>query len=410
MNTIFDFNHNPDRRNTRSVKWDENPEVLPLWVADMDFPTAPCVQQAVVRRAMHACYGYTLVPAEYYQSIVRWFWERHNWRIKAEEILYTIGVIPAIAAILKAECQVGDSVVIISPVYNAFYSLVRNAGCREIDVPLLMNNEKLKINNEASRNLMTYTIDWGALEDALAQAKTTVLLFCNPQNPTGRRWSKEELQRVGQLCQKHGVLLISDEIHNELCKPGTLYQPFGAVAADPAMGLDKLRYCVCTSPSKAFNIAGLQNANIITPDAELRRKIDRAININETCDVNPFGVEAVMAAYNDGAEWLEELCRYIWGNYEFALTYLNKEVPALKIADLQATYLMWVDFSELLPGMKSAEICERLQKEAKVWFAAGDIYDPKAGAHHLRINLATSRATLTEALERFVSWLKANQK
>lgn len=407
---MFDFDNIPDRRNTRSVKWDEMPDVLPLWVADMDFATAPCVQQTVMKRAMHPCYGYTLVPDEYYQSIVRWFWDRHNWRVKAEEILYTIGVIPAIAAILKAECQVGDNVVILSPVYNAFYTLVRNAGCREIDVPLKVNSEKLTGNNEASRNLMTYDIDWEALEKALSHVKTTVLLMCNPQNPAGRIWKEEELLRIGQLCIKYHILLISDEIHNELTKPGTLYVPFGRVTAENAEALKDLRYCVCTSPSKSFNIAGLQNANIIVPDAELRRKIDRAININETCDVNPFGVEAVMAAYDEGAEWLDALRNYIWDNYAFACTYLNKELPALKIADLQATYLMWVNYEALLPDMNSEEVCTRLQEEAKIWFAAGSIYGPKAGAHHLRINLATSRALLTEALQRFVTWMKANQK
>ena len=395
---LFDFDHNPDRRNTRSVKWDELPDVLPLWVADMDFATAPCVQQAVVRRAAHPCFGYTLVPAEYYQSIVRWFWERHNWRVRAEEILYTVGVIPAIAAILKAECQVGDSVVLLSPVYNAFYALIRNAGCRNVDVPLI----------EEGAPTMHYRIDWEALDAALAQPKTTVLLFCNPHNPVGRLWTREELARVGQLCQKHGVLLISDEIHNELSAPGTLYVPFGTVAIDPAADLQQLRYCVCTSPSKAFNIAGLQNANIIVPDANLRRKIDRAININETCDVNPFGVEAVMAAYNEGLPWLEELCRYIWENYAFACSYLNKEMPELRIAHLQATYLMWINYSDLLPAMKSEVLSHRLQQEAKVWFTQGIIYG-EAGEHHLRINLATSREILAEGLRRFVTWLKENQ-
>lgn len=402
---MFDFDHTPDRRNTRSVKWDEMPGVLPLWVADMDFATAPCVQQAVMKRAMHPCYGYTLVPADYYQSIVSWFWKRHQWRIKAEEILYTIGVIPAIAAILKAECQVGDNVVVLSPVYNAFYTLIRNAGCREIDVPLV---ESIKEQGEGKNCQMSYDIDWEALETALSHVKTTVLLFCNPQNPAGRIWKREELIRVGQLCQKHGILLISDEIHNELTAPGTLYVPFGTVASDKEAGLEGLRYCVCTSPSKAFNIAGLQNANIIVPEANLRRKIDRAININETCDVNPFGVEAIMAAYNEGLPWLEELCQYVWDNYAFARDYLNKEVPALKIADLQATYLMWVNYSDVLPVVTSEELSHRLQEEAKIWFTEGSIYG-KAGENHLRINLATSRATLAEALQRFVNWLKENR-
>ena len=405
MKELFDFENNPSRLNTRSVKWDEMPDVLPLWVADMDFATAPCVQEAVMRRAAHPCYGYTLVPAEYYQSIVRWFWERHNWRVRAEEILYTIGVIPAIAAIFKAVCQVGDNVVFFSPVYNCFYSLARNAGCREIDIPLIVSNKE---KGEGINNLMSYDIDWEALEMALSHEKTTVLLLSNPHNPVGRNWTSDELLRLARLCVQYNITLVSDEIHNELSAPGTLYTPLGAVIAESGEELKSLKYCVCTSPSKSFNIAGLQNANIIIPDADLRRKVDRAININETCDVNPFGVEAVMAAYNEGLPWLEALCRYIWDNYAFACAYLNKELPALRIADLQATYLMWVDYSALLPGMTSTELSERLQKEAKIWLAAGRNYGA-AGENCLRINLATSRALLSEALQRFVSWVKENQ-
>lgn len=399
MQPLFNFDQLVDRHNTRSVKWDENddPEVLPLWVADMDLATAPCVQDAIVKRALHPCYGYTLVPEDYYEAIRGWFWRRHSWSIGREEILYTIGVIPAIAAILKAVTQAGDNVVIMTPVYNCFYNLIRNAGCQAAEVPLEVKT--------SDQNQMTYSIDWEGLEQALAQEKTTVVLLCNPHNPVGRLWSAEELRRVAELSLKHGVMVISDEIHCELTRPGTGYVPFGTCLDETLSA--RLRYAVCTSPSKAFNIAGLQNANIIVPDAELRRRIDRAINLNETCDVNPFGVEAVVAAYNEGAPWLEALCQYIWSNYAFARAYLNKELPALRVAELQATYLMWVDYRALLPQIPSTELADRLTREAKVWFAAGSAYG-RAGEGHLRINLATNRQTLAEALRRLTEWLRTN--
>ena len=378
------------------MKWDEAREgVLPLWVADMDFAVAPCIQQAVMKRAMHPCFGYTIAPDAYYEAILHWFSCRHDWHIEREEILYTIGVVPAIAAILKAVCQVGDNVAVLTPIYNCFFSNIRNAGCQCVSVPLKVKSEKLIVNSshpdECEGTLLSYSIDWESLEAALTHEKTTVLLLCNPHNPVGRIWSMEELQRIAKLCQKHHVMVISDEIHNELTAPGTLYTPWGTIGEEyQAMA------AICTSPSKSFNIAGLQNANIIVRDAELRRKIDRAINLNETCDVNPFGIEAVIAAYSDGAEWLDALRQYIWSNYAFACEYLHKELPQLAIADLQATYLMWVDCRSL--GIE--HLAKRLNDEADVWFADGEIYGVE-GRGFLRINLATSRSILAEALKRF---------
>lgn len=394
MHASYNFDDLPSRLNTRSVKWDEAaPDVLPLWVADMDFPTAPCVQEAVVRRAMHPCYGYTLVPEAYYQSIIRWFGQRHGWTIRREEILYTIGVVPAIAAIMRAVCQTGDHVVMLSPVYNCFYSCIRNAGCTPLLSPLVPEVDE-------GSSTIRYAIDWTHLEECLVNDRATVLLLCNPHNPVGRIWTREELTRIVDLCRRHNILVISDEIHNELAAPGSRYVPFGTVADDT------LLYAVCTSPSKSFNIAGLQNANIIVPDAELRRRIDRAINLNETCDVNPFGVEALMAAYDEGQPWLESLCRYVWANYDYACDYLKKELPQLRVADLQATYLMWVDYRQLTT-LPSQELSQRLIDEARVWFTAGSAYGV-AGEGCLRINLATSRSVLAEALNRFAAWVKTN--
>lgn len=397
MPTSFNFDQLPSRIGTRSVKWDEAAsDVIPLWVADMDFPVAPCVQEAIMRRAQHPCFGYTLVPDEYYEAIISWFASRHQWQIDRTEILYTIGVIPAIAAILRATVQMGDNVVMLTPVYNCFYSCVRNAGCQTLEVPLLASPLS------EGDTMLHYDIDWTMLEASLSHPKSTVLLLCNPQNPTGRIWTREELSRIAQLCRQHHVMVISDEIHNELAAPGTSYVPF-ATAVDSS---EAPLYCVCTSPSKSFNVAGLQNANIIIPDADLRRRVDRAINLNETCDVNPFGVEAVIAAYRDGQEWLDALCRYVWDNYAFACAYLKEELPALCIAELQATYLMWVDY-RAYSKLSSAEVSDRLINEAKVWLAAGSGYG-MAGEGCLRINLATSRALFTEGLTRFVQWVKTN--
>ena len=403
MLPLFNFDQPIERRGTRSVKWDEeSQDVLPLWVADMDFATAPCIQNAITQRAMHPCYGYTLVPDEYYEAIIGWFWSRHQWHIRREEILYTIGVIPAIAAILKAHVQPGDNVVILTPVYNCFYNLIRNAGCQALEVPLLSEADASKgISTEGST--LHFTIDWKAVEAALALEKSTVLLLSNPHNPVGRIWTAEELGRLGKLCSTHDVLLISDEIHNELTRPGTLYVPAAPVLEEMSV---RPLYAVCTSPSKSFNTAGLQNANIIVPDAELRRRVDRSINLNETCDVNPFGVEATIAAYNEGLPWLESLCTYIWGNYAWAKQFLARELPLLKVADLQATYLMWVDYRDYM-SMPSQQLSRRLIDEAKVWFAAGSIYGA-AGEGFLRINLATTRETVTEALTRFAEWVRTN--
>ncbi len=400
---MYNFDQITNRRGTNSVKWDEAPdEVLPLWVADMDFPTAPAVLEAIVRRATHGCFGYTLVPETYYQAIQDWFATRHQWNIEREEILYTIGVIPAIASTLKAVCQTGDNVVVLTPVYNCFFNLIRNAGCQTIEVPL-------SAAKCLACGVISYDIDWQALENALAQEKTTVLLFCNPHNPAGRLWTEKELERVCALCHKHGVTLISDEIHNELTAPDTLYTPLGPVAArfNQKQTGKELPFVICTSPSKSFNTAGLQNANLMVPDAELRRKIDRAINLNEVCDVNPFGVEATIAAYNEGGEWLDALRAYIFSNYRYAKEQLLNTLPALRIAELQGTYLMWVDCSQLkkIQGKSVEQFCEELKEKAKVWFCAGSIYG-KSGEGFIRINLACPRATLSEALSRFIQYVK----
>ena len=280
----YDFDEIIPRRGTNSYKWDSarDADILPMWVADMDFRTAPAVTEALKKRVEHGIFGYVRVPDSYYHAVIHWFDRRHNWKIEREWIIYTTGVVPALSAIIKALTNPGDRVLVQTPVYNCFFSSIRNNGCEMISNPLIYEDN-------------TYRIDFDDLEKKAADPKVKLLLLCNPHNPAGRVWSKQELIRIGEICLQNDVWVVSDEIHCELGFPGYTYTPFASLSEE-----FRMHSVTCTSPSKAFNLAGLQIANIISADADIRRKIDKAININEVCDVNPFGVEALIAAYNEG--------------------------------------------------------------------------------------------------------------
>lgn len=380
----FDFDKLPNRRGTMSVKWDSDPdpEMLPLWVADMDFTTAPCIIEALERRVAHGVFGYTHPGKEYYDAVTGWFDRRHGWKFDSSQVIYTIGVVPAISACIKALTNPGDGVIIMTPVYTCFFSSIRNNGCRVVESPL-------------KRTETSYAIDFDSLEDLCRDSTNKILLLCNPHNPAGRVWTHDELRRVNDICVAHGVTVISDEIHCEIVFKPHAYVPYATVATGP--------YVICCSASKAFNTAGLQCANIVSPDEKMRALIDRAININETCDVGPMGVTAVIAAYNDGEEWLDACVQYIHGNYELLKERLGAMPGNLKVLDLEGTYLAWVDVSSL--DIPSAWLCDALMREAHIWFTPGTEYG-WAGEGYLRINLATSRAILTEALDRLQSWLQ----
>ena len=323
----FDFDEIIPRRNTRSYKWDSAPagDVLPLWVADMDFRTAPAVIEALERRVRHGIFGYVRVPDEYYEAVIRWFERRHGWRFERDWMIYTSGVVPAVSAVIKALTEPGDGIVVQTPVYNCFFSSIRNNGCRIVTNPLKYEDQ-------------TYHIDYEDLERKTADPSVKLLLFCNPHNPAGRVWTREELRRVGDICLRNHVMIISDEIHCELVFPGYTYTPFAS------LGDSYLRNTItCVSPSKSFNLAGLQIANIIACDKTIRERIDRAININEVCDVNPFGVEATIAAYNEGEEWLMRLLDYLKANYEDMNEFFRKYLPRIPVTKLEGTYLVWTD-------------------------------------------------------------------
>lgn len=376
----YNFDSINNRVGTNSVKWDIHPDVIPLWVADMDFQVLPELKEALSKRVDEGIFGYTLVPESYYEAIINWFDRRHHWHIDRSWILYTSGVIPAMAAALKAFTLPGEKVLIQTPVYNCFFSSIANCGCEPVE-------------NELVREGNTYRIDFADFENKCADPKTTVFLLCNPHNPAGRVWTKEELERMNEICMCHDVKVISDEIHCELIMPGYTFVPFASVSeacADNSV--------ILNSPTKNFNIAGLQIANIICKNRQWLRRIDRAVNINETCDVNPFGVIALQEAYNKGAEWIDELNTYLYDNYKALKDFFHEELPKLEVLKLEGTYLVWVDITAL--EFTSDEVADKLLKEAKVWVNSGTMYGRKAGQGYLRINIATPRATLMEGLKR----------
>lgn len=383
----YDFDKTIDRRATNSYKWDSAPEgVLPMWVADMDFRTAPAIIDALQKRVAHGIFGYTRVPDAYYDAVTSWFSRRHGWDIDREWIIYTSGVVPAVSAVIKALTVPGDKVIVQTPVYNCFFSSIRNNGCEIVSNPL-------------RRTADTYEMDFDALERCAADPRAKVMLLCNPHNPAGRVWTPDELTRLGNICLRNGVTVVADEIHCELVYQGFKYTPFASLS-DAFLH----RSVTCLSPSKAFNIAGLQIANIVAFDNDLRSRIDKAININEVCDVNPFGVAATIAAYNEEEEWLNQLVDYLHGNYEAMAEFCRRELPEFPITRLEGTYLVWMDCSCL--GMPSDALEHALLDDARLWLNAGTMYGAE-GEGYMRWNIACPRSVMLDGLNRFLNFVRS---
>lgn len=383
----YDFDKTIDRRATNSYKWDSAPEgVLPMWVADMDFRTASAIIDALQKRVAHGIFGYTRVPDAYYDAVTSWFSRRHGWDIDREWIIYTSGVVPAVSAVIKALTVPGDKVIVQTPVYNCFFSSIRNNGCEIVSNPL-------------RRTADTYEMDFDALERCAADPRAKVMLLCNPHNPAGRVWTPDELTRLGNICLRNGVTVVADEIHCELVYQGFKYTPFASLS-DAFLH----RSVTCVSPSKAFNIAGLQIANIVAFDNDLRSRIDKAININEVCDVNPFGVAATIAAYNEGEEWLNQLVDYLHGNYEAMAEFCRRELPEFSITRLEGTYLVWMDCSSL--GMPSDALEHALLDDARLWLNAGTMYGAE-GEGYMRWNIACPRSVMLDGLNRFLNFVRS---
>lgn len=379
---MYDFDKIINRRGSNCCKWDEPQEegVIPLWIADMDFEAAPAIIEALRRRVDHGIFGYERVPESYYQAVIDWFSRRHQWTIERDWILYTIGVVPGISCVLKALTLPGEKVLVQTPVYNCFFSSIANTGCLVEESPLRRQGD-------------TYAIDFDDFERRCADERVTVFLLCNPHNPSGRVWTPEELARMNDICLRHDVRVVADEIHCELVMPGYAYTPFAAVSdacRDNSITLN--------SPSKSFNIAGLQCANVVCKNPTWRRAVNRAININEVCDVNPFGPVALEAAYRQGGDWIDALNQYIWGNYQSLRAFFASELPRLEVIRLEGTYLAWVDITAV--ELTSDEAAALLRREGRVMVNSGTMYGRRDGQGYLRINMACPRSLLMEGLRR----------
>lgn len=382
----YNFDEIIPRRGSNSYKWDsaKDEDVVPMWVADMDFRTAPPIIDALARRVEHGIFGYTKVPQGYFNAVTNWFARRHNFIFSKEWLLFTTGVVPALSAIIKSLTQPGDKVIVQSPVYNCFFSSIRNDECELISNKLIYKKG-------------VYTIDFDDLEEKAKDPEAKLLLLCNPHNPVGRAWTKDELIKIGEVCLRNNVIVVSDEIHCDLVSPGHQHIPFASINEDFL-----LHSVTCTAPSKTFNLAGLQVANILAADDMIRKKIDKALNVNEVCEISPFAVEALIAAYSEGEAWLDELKQYLFDNYHYLKNFFIEHLPQFPVLPLEATYLVWVDCSVM--GISSEEIAKNLLEKEKLWISAGTIYGD-AGEGFIRINIACPRSILVAGLEKIKHYM-----
>ncbi len=383
----YDFDKSTERLHSQCVKWDtlKDESILPLWVADMDFEVSQPIKDAVLRRAAHGIFGYVTVPPCYYDSVVGWFARRHNWHFTPADILYTTGVVPAVTMVLKALTQPGDGVIIQPPVYNCFFTNVKNAGCQLVENNLVYENN-------------TYHIDFDDLERKASDPSVKAMLICNPHNPACRVWSREELERVVAICLKHGLAVVADEIHCEFTYGEYRYTPIASLNPEVAK-----HTVTCCSASKAFNIAGLHMANIVTVNSEWRERIADHLACCEVHEVNPFGVDATIAAFNESEDWLVQMLDYVYDNYQVLKEFFEKNLPHLGVTKLEGTYLAWIDCRSL--GKTSDELVKELEEKGKVLLNSGSIYG-KAGEGFLRVNMACQRARLVEALNRIKPYLE----
>ena len=386
----YNFDEIIPRRGTNSYKWDtpEEENVLPMWVADMDFRTAPAIIETLRRRVEHGIFGYTKVPQNYYDAIVSWFINRHQWEIDSQWIIYTSGVVPAISAIIKAMTIPGDKIIVQTPVYNCFYSSIRNNGCRMIANNLIYQEGR-------------YTIDFDDLELKAADPETKLLLLCNPHNPVGRVWTREELTALADICLRHHVYVISDEIHGDFVWQGHEQTPYASISEEAC-----LHSMMCTAPSKTFNLAGMATSNLFIPDPEMRRKFrSELLDVGQE-NMNRLGLFACRAAYEGGGEWLDQLIGYLAGNLALVRDFCKNRVPQIQLVEPEGTYLAWLDCREL--GMTDDELMAFFSDEAKVWLDPGT-HSGEQGSGFMRFNLGSSRSVIAQALDQIeAAWKKRN--
>lgn len=380
----YDFDKIIDRRNTGSLKWDVSENELPMWVADMDFQTAPEIQQAIIKRAEHGVFGYSIIPNEWYNTIINWWSIRHNFNIEKDWLIFSAGVVPSISSIVRKLTTSAENIVFMTPVYNIFYNSVVNNGRNVLECPLAYNGK-------------SYNINFELLEEKLSNPQTSMLILCNPHNPTGQIWSKSILQKIGDLCIKYSVIVVSDEIHCDLTEPDINYTPFASVSENC-----QNNSITCIAPTKAFNIAGLQTSAVVVPNKTLRHKVWRGLNTDEIAEPNAFAVAASVTAFSYGEEWLNQLRKYISDNKKYTVEFISKEIPKIKVVPSEATYLMWFDCSEITQDTK--QLSEFIREKTGLYISYGGQFGGN-GNLFLRFNIACPKQVLCDGLERLKSAL-----
>lgn len=375
----YDFDTPVDRRHTASLKWEVTQRELPMWVADMDFRTAPEIREALQERAGHGVFGYSVVPPEWYAAILHWWEERHAFRMEKDWLLFCTGVVPAISSMVRKLTTAGENVLVLTPVYNIFFNSIVNNGRRVLECPLLYQNGG-------------YQVDFADLEEKLRDPQTTMMLLCNPHNPIGKIWDRTVLARIGELCARYHVTVISDEIHCDLTMPGCSYTPFASVS-------DACRdnSATCIAPTKAFNLAGLQTSAIVVPDENLRNKVNRGINTDEVAEPNSFAVTAAVSAFEKGGSWLDALRDYLQENRCLTQNFLRQELPGIRLVSGDATYLLWLDCAAVTGS--ATELAEFIRERTGLYLSDGAQYRGNGG-QFLRLNTACPRAVLQDGLNR----------
>ena len=384
----YDFDECVDRSGSNSLKWDIRPGELPMWVADMDFRTAPEIIEALSERAAHGVFGYTVVPDEWYQAYSNWWQERHGVTFRKEELLFSAGVIPTISSCVRKLTTPAEKVLLMPPVYNILYNCIRNNGRTVLECPLRYDGT-------------AYEIDFDGLEQGLSDPQTTLMLLCNPHNPVGKIWDRDTLSRIGELAAAHGVIVLSDEIHCDLTDPGKKYVPFASVSE-----VCRQNSVTCIAPTKTFNLAGIQTSAAVVPDKHLRHKVWRALNTDEVAEPNAFAVQAAVTAFTKGAAWLDALRDYLYQNKQLVRSFLEAELPEIRLVPSEATYLLWLDCTSL--HRDARELAEDIRQKTGLYLSNGVQYG--CGERFLRMNIACPAERVRDGLCRLKRALRETEE
>lgn len=384
----YDFDTVTDRKNTNAIKYDlakkrgKPEDAVSLWVADMDFPTAPCIQKAVAEKAAHGIWGYSRPDNRYYDALKKWYKERHNFEVQNEWVVNTPGVCFALSTAVKAFTKEGESVLIQKPVYYPFFNIINSLQRKVVNSSLILKNNH-------------YEIDFDDFERKIVQENVKMFILCSPHNPGGRVWTKQELQKISEICLAHNVLVVSDEIHSDITFGSNVHTVYGSLSEQALKNS-----IICTAPSKSFNLAGLQFSNIFIADEKLRKAFSEELDKTGYDEPSVFGIIAATAAYSEGADWFDSVKSYIWENILFAKNFIEENASQIKVLVPEGTYLLWLDFSKT--GLSDSEINDRVLNKAKVWLDSGSMFG-KEGEKFQRINCATPRIILEDALKRICS-------